>query len=99
MWRKLDQLARASPGSSRSVLPGSMLLMNLWIVELWLRRRHTRRQFCEQFLILLQQRKYDRNHLPCNTTNHLASGRVSARAVIKTTFDWNQAFVDLRPLA
>src|ERR1051326_3994728 len=76
-----------------------MLPMHSRVVENGVWCLCPRGKLAHRFLILLEQGRDDRHHLPSNPANHFAPARVGARAFIVTAFDGDQALIDLGPFA
>src|SRR6266567_9212805 len=98
MRRQLYQLAGFLLWRS-SVLSRSVSPMDFWVIEHRIWEFGTRRGFAQRFLIRLQQRKHNRDNLPCNPTHHFTPANILARFLVKTALDGNQALIDLAPFA
>jgi hypothetical protein len=79
------------------MLPSTMLVVDFGVVKHWLRQFCARGYLAQDLQILLEQRRDDRKNVPCNSTNHLGTVCVLARALVVTAFDGYQALVDLTP--
>src|SRR6266699_2615913 len=80
------------------ILPCTMLMMDLRVIQHWIRWLSARRRLAQRFQILLEQRVDDRDHLPCNPTDHLTPAGVLVCFLVETALDGDQPLVDLAPL-
>jgi hypothetical protein len=80
-------------------LPRSVLAMDLRVIKHWIGRFYPSRELAQGFLIRLEEHVDDRDYLPGNATDDLASARILAGSLIETALDGNEALLDLPPFA